>query len=244
MQSGFEDVAHCTYERFEVWLSCEQKAAVLSMAEIAVDKGSENTSNRNYFLDESAAALSCQQTSDDSYASHHKGFDVGDLIAIDHFDDNKSQALQTNTMVNMVPQATSFNRNGAWKKTESLTECYRDDEHLAPLSVYAGAIYGNNASNDFYTQSHGLPETPDFLWKLIYSRKANQYDIWVMANSNASKAATLPSSRRTIASLMKILADEKEAHYQPVIEILSNIKALSPEHIEIKNNPRCRRRIG
>lgn len=244
VQSEANNVAFCEYSRFSVWLSCTQKAAVLSMAEIGADNGSESTTNRNYFLDETAKALSCQQNSDKTYASHQQGFDVGHLIPIDHFDDNKAQALETNTMVNMVPQAQSFNRNGAWKKTEYLTECYRDEPDLTPLTVYAGVIYGNDTTNDFYSQSHGLPETPDYLWKLIYSQSANTYDLWIMENADTSTASTLPNSRRSIHSLITNLEGENELHYLPVISELLKISVREPEQIELKNNPQCRRRIG
>lgn len=244
VKSGLTNTAYCEYERFSVWLSCKQNAAVLSMAKIGPDQGNDNTTNRSYFLDESATALSCQQSSDKTYASQQKGYDVGHLIPIDHFDDNQAQALQTNTMVNMVPQAKSFNRNGAWKKTESLTECYRDEESLTPLTVFAGVIYGNDSSNDFYTQSHGLPETPDYLWKLIYSPKANKYDLWVMKNSDDSKASTLSTSRRTIESLIELLNGENGIHYSPVISELLKILVKKPSQIEFKNIPQCRGRIG
>ena len=244
VKSNLTNTALCKYERFSVWLSCKQKAALLSMAVIGPDEGNEKTTNRNYFLDPSANALSCQQSSDDTYASHQKGYDVGHLIAIDHFDDNKSQALQTNAMVNMVPQAKAFNRNGAWKKTESITECYRDEERLTPLTVYAGVIYGNDSSNDFYSQSHGLPETPDMLWKLIYSNTANKYDLWLMKNSDESKSSTLPSSRRSIESLIEIIDGENEIHYAPVIVELMKVLVKKPEQIEFINMTQCRGRIG
>jgi endonuclease G len=244
VKSTSTNIAYCEYERFSIWVSCQQKAALLSMAQIDIDNGKEDTSSRKYYLDESASKLDCQQTSDKTYASQKKGFDVGHLIAIDHFDDNKIQALQTNTMVNMVPQAESFNRNGAWKKTESLTECYRDDVELTPLTVLAGVIFGNDPSNDFYSQSHGLPETPDYLWKLIYSATSKSYDLWVMKNSNESKTSTLPMSRRTISSLITLLEGENEQHYIPVIAELLKISVKNPEQIELKNNPKCRGRIG
>ncbi|MEZ8282124.1 DNA/RNA non-specific endonuclease [Vibrio splendidus] len=108
-----EGIAYCSYDRFSVWLSCSQKAATLSMALIGTDNGSENTSNRRYFLDETAKKIQCQQSSKNTYSSSVKGYDVGHLIAIVHFDDNQIEANQTNVMVNMVPQAKSFNRNGA-----------------------------------------------------------------------------------------------------------------------------------
>jgi hypothetical protein len=98
VKSDLTNTAFCEYERFSVWLSCKQKAAVLSMARIGPDHGNENTTSRNYFLDDSATALSCQQSSSKTYASQMKGYDVRHLIAIDHFDDNQAQALQTNTM--------------------------------------------------------------------------------------------------------------------------------------------------
>jgi endonuclease G len=238
------DIAYCSYKRFDVWLACRQRGAILATAELGPDSGSEDTSNRNYFLDQTASELACQQWSDSTYASHHKGYDVGHLIAIDHFDDSYVDALETNVMVNMVPQATSFNRNGAWKKTESLTECFRDEKSYGSLTIYAGVIYGNDISNDYYSVSHGLPNTPDYLWKLIFFNRINSYDLWVMSNKDESTAKTLSQSRRTIDSLIQTLEGEGESYYNPVIFELLKIRVKKPKQIELKNNSHCRQRIG
>jgi DNA/RNA endonuclease G (NUC1) len=238
------NLAFCKYERFDVWLSCKQKAAILSHTILGQDFGSENTSNRSYFLDKEASELNCQQISKKTYTSEKKGFDVGHLIAIDHFDDNKRQALQTNTMVNMVPQASSFNRTGAWKKTESLTECYRDDPLYSPLTIYAGVIYGNDKSNDHYSISHGLPKTPDYLWKLIYSESLNKYELWVMLNNNTSRTNTLKSSRKSINALIEYIEDENDPMYLPVLKTLIELNAKSPENMELINTADCHRRLG
>lgn len=239
-----EGLAECKYNKFTVWLSCNKKAALVSWAVIGKDQGSENTSRRNYFLDDSASKISCQQTSNKRYTVAKKGYDVGHLTAIDHFDDDIVDALQTNVMTNMVPQASSFNRTGAWKRTETLVECYRDEDYLSPLHVYAGTIFGNDLSNDHFSVSHGLAHTPDFMWKLIYSPSAKKYDAWIMLNDNSSKVATLEESRRTLPSLISSLTSQNDNEYLPVIKALQDIQKLKPQHIKMHFGTKCNRRRG
>lgn len=241
----YPNIADCTYEAFKVVLSCNHNAAVLSIAEdIHKDVGNKDTSSRNYKLDETASALNCQQKSSARYSSVSSDYDVGHLTAIDLFDYDKHVALQTNAMTNLIPQSSSFNRSGAWKRTETLAECYRDEEGYAPLQVLSGVIFGNDATNDLFSISHGLPSTPDYLWKLIYSDSMGVYDAWVMPNANTSKASTLTSSRRTIESLLTVLNAQNDSAYKPVLKVLENIQGKQLVFKEFEWNARCHQRKG
>ena len=246
-----EGMVTCEYNKFTVLLSCKDRLAVLSILHrLEADTGSENTSSRSYFLDERANIQECQQSSDDRYAKTNKGYDVGHLTAIDHLDDNQVNALQTNVMTNMIPQASKFNRNGAWKRTESLVECYREKDgpnNYPPLTVYSGILFGNDISNDHFIDSHGITRTPDFLWKLVYSHGTNQYDAWLMQNKDSSKVSTITQSRRSIDALIKTLSIQSKLDstvYLPVINILKELSNKSPKRIKMVFHSRCNIRKG
>ena len=125
-----------------------------------------------------------------------------------------------------------------------MTECYRDEEGFAPLSVYAGPIYGTDTANDLFSITHGLNRNPDHYWKVVYSASKNQYDAWVMPNNNDSKSSKLPTYRRTLAALVAVMRDQNDTVYHPVIETILAISASNPAQIEMRNNPRCNRRRG
>ena len=242
---NYPNTAECSYEAFKVLLSCKHNAAVLSIAEnVGEDNGNKNTSSRNYKLDETASALNCQQKTSARYASVNSDYDVGHLTAIDLFDYDKTIALQTNVMTNMIPQASSFNRSGSWKRTETLAECYRDEEGYAPIQVLSGVIFGNDTTNDLFSVSHDLPSTPDYLWKLIYSESMGIYDAWVMPNANTSKASTLHSSRRTLISLITLLNAQNDSAYKPTLDFLKKIQNTKPVFKELNWNARCHQRRG
>jgi endonuclease G len=234
-------ITECHYQRFSTWVSCKHKGNLMSWFELSEDVGSENTKSRNYKLDPEPALDSCQQISNDTYVQGH---DVGHIAAIDHFDESTENALETNFMTNLLPQASSFNRSGAWRKSERMTECYRDEDGYAPLSIYAGPVYGKDTSNDLFSSSHGLNRNPDHYWKILYSASKNEYDAWVMPNHNDSKSANLPSYRRTLSALITTLKDENDSVYNPVIGVIETIETKNPKQIEMRNNPRCHRRRG
>ena len=234
-------IARCDYHEFEVWLSCKDRLAILSVIhQLNKDIGKKDTKNRNYFLDELAASTNCQQLSRERYSVTHKGYDVGHLSAIDHFDYDLNVALKTNAMTNLVPQAAKFNRTGAWKRTEVLVECYRETN--APLTVYSGVILGNDTSNDFFGQSHGVLRTPDLFWKLVIGNK--QYDAWVMPNNNDSDVASLTFSRRSIEQIILLLELQNEDIYRPVIKKLVEVNSTKPKQTQFVYHSQCNLRKG
>lgn len=79
------------------------------------------------------------------------------------WDHDKSLMKTTNYMSNIVPQEKNQNRKGLWRHSEKLTECYRD---LGTVKVVGGNIWGNDSSNDYFLNSHGVV-TPDFLFKIM-----------------------------------------------------------------------------
>ncbi|MFT4938067.1 MAG: endonuclease G [Paraglaciecola sp.] len=237
-------MAECEYSAFSVWMSCKHKAAVLSWATIEQDSGSQNTSNRHTSLDPSAIPLHCQQNSVASYKTGSADYDAGYLTAIDLFDYDKNVAQQANVMTNIVPQATLFKRFGAWKRTELLAECYRDEEGYSPLLILSGVIFGNDLSNDNFSASHGLPKTPDYFWKLIYSESKNSYDAWIMQNSNSAKIPTLKASRKDLSSLIIVLKSQADEDYLPVIKKLMRVGNDATKFEEWVYRSSCHHRKG
>ncbi|WP_430455048.1 DNA/RNA non-specific endonuclease [Rheinheimera sp.] len=236
-----QNVAKCDYGAFQVWLSCRDRLAVLSLIpSLGVDTGKLNTSRRAYFLDEKAIPTGCQQTSSKTYATKHKGYDVGHLSAIDHFDDDLSIALKTNAMTNMVPQASKFNQTGAWKMTETLVECYRESH--APLTILSGVILGSKTDDDYFVASHGITRTPDYMWKLILGNSS--YDAWIMRNTDESDVASLESSRRSIAQLIQTLELQKESIYEPVIDKLKELESTNLKWERFSYHSKCHLRKG
>jgi endonuclease G len=79
------------------------------------------------------------------------------------WDHDKGFMKITNYMSNIVPQESSQNRSGMWRRSEELTQCFRQNNDLY---VIGGNIWGNDSSNDHFIESHGVV-TPDYLFKII-----------------------------------------------------------------------------
>ena len=90
---------------------------------------------------------------------------------------------ESNRFSNIIPQASLLNRRGVWRKTETLTECWRDK---GTVEVWGGVLWGNDASNDHFVKSHGVV-TPDYLWKVI-EFPSGEVNAWIMPNDNSAKA--------------------------------------------------------
>lgn len=235
----------CDYDRYEVLVSCKYRMPLISILSIGQDIGNGNTSNRNYFIDEEAAAQNCQQSSSNRYAQINSDYDVGHLTAIDHLDDSIKAALETNAMTNLVPQNKAMNRYGAWKKTETLVECYRDDV-IEPLgmTIFSGVIIGSDIDNDHFTMSHDLMSTPDYMWKLIYFKRKNQYDAWIIKNDANSLSSNLDEFRKPITKIIEVLKNDSEKEQSFSISKLKEILESEPIMVELKYNSECKKRIG
>lgn len=164
------------YEGFTVWLDCRKRGAMKFRYNAQRDTGSFKRNSR-FFLDPNVPS-ECQQTSTKGYGN---GYDRGHLVPANHLDYSASAIKASNTMTNILPQASNMNR-GAWELTEEIIECYRDIDELL---VIGGVIWGNNPDDDFFIQSHGV-KTPDAFWKVIIrgSGQDEQAIAWVVPNSS------------------------------------------------------------
>jgi endonuclease G, mitochondrial len=164
------------YDGFTLWLDCSKRGAVKFRYIAQHDTGSFKRSSR-FFLDPNVPS-ECQQTSTKGYG---KGYDRGHLVPANHLDYSASAIKASNTMTNILPQASNMNR-GAWELTEEIIECYRDIDELL---VIGGVIWGNNPDDDYFFQSHGV-KTPDAFWKVVIrgTGQDEQAIAWVVPNSS------------------------------------------------------------
>lgn len=115
-----------------------------------------------------------------------------------HLDQSESAIKATNTMTNILPQASKMNR-GAWLLTEEIVECYRDIDELL---VIGGVIWGDNPADDFFLQSHGVA-TPDAFWKVIIRGVGSSERViaWIVPNSSRATKKRLDDYLVTVDEL-------------------------------------------
>ncbi|KPJ94471.1 MAG: hypothetical protein AMJ53_05155, partial [Gammaproteobacteria bacterium SG8_11] len=116
-------------------------------------------------------------------------------------------------MTNILPQARTMNR-GAWKLTEEIIECKRDEE---TLNVIGGVVWGRNPDDDFFIESHGV-ETPDYFWKVVIGN--DKAIAWLIPNSHNAKRSRLDEYIISIEELEEFLHES--------IQAPANLKNMKP----------------
>ncbi len=169
------------YEGFTVWVDCSKRGAV--MFQYTTDKDGGSFKRKSSFTLDPGVPAHCQQRSGKTYKHSGVRYDRGHLVPANHFDHSKTAIAQTNFMTNILPQAANMNR-GAWLLTEEIVECYRDIE---PLKVIGGVIWGNDPSDDFWLNSHGVA-TPDAYWKVVIA--GERVIAWIVPNSPDAKSVS------------------------------------------------------
>ncbi len=153
------------YTGFTLWMDCSRRGPVVAYYKIGPDTGNIDE-KLSFRIDEDVK--DCQQTSIQTYKrpkSAQNQYDRGHLVPANHLDDNEDAYKASYLMTNVVPQQRKLNRKGgAWRKTEDLIECWRE---AALLEIWIGVLWGYNATNDHFVQSHGIV-TPDAFVKLVY----------------------------------------------------------------------------
>jgi len=188
------------YEGFTIWLDCTKRGAVKFRYNAQRDTGDFKRSKK-FFFDPSIPS-ECQQISVKAYG---KPYDRGHLIPANHLDYSPTAIRQSNTMTNVLPQASNMNR-GAWVQTEEITECYRDIDELL---VIGGVIWGNNPDDDYFVETHGV-KTPDAFWKVII-RGAGQDEraiAWIIPNSQDAKRNMLDQYLVTVDEIERLTGEE------------------------------------
>jgi len=190
------------YEGFTVWIDCEKRGAVKFRYNAQRDTGNFKRSS-SFYLDPSVPK-ECQQYSSKSYKSKGTRYDRGHLVPANHLDYSKVAIKQSNFMTNILPQAANMNR-GAWLMTEEITECYRDIDELL---IIGGVIWGNDPSNDYFVNSHGV-KTPEAFWKVIIrGMGSNERAIaWIIPNSKDAKRKLINSYQVSIEEIERIAGE-------------------------------------
>ena len=95
---------------------------------------------------------------------------------------------------------------GAWLRTEEIIECYRDIDELL---VIGGVIWGNNSSDDYFLQSHGVA-TPDSFYKVVIrgTGQSEKAIAWLVPNSQDAKRNNLDSYLVTIDDIERMTGEK------------------------------------
>lgn len=187
------------YSGFSMFYDCYYKSPVFIEAIIEEDKG--NIRRKDDFRLDNRLPKECQQSSTKPYGSKQGiQYDRGHLLGFNMFDDNPLAASESFIFVNIVPQASVFNRSG-WKWTEEITECLRED--YEQIKVVVGVFY-DSKSNDHFLRSHNV-RTPDYIWKIIETPEGSI--TWVFPNTNDVKESNVNnylSSVATVESMIRL----------------------------------------
>jgi len=207
------------YSHYQLWIDCEENAAIAFEYQIRSDKG--NKARYKSFYDDPKLPQKCEQKSRESYKhfdSEMPSFDRGNLAAANHFDFDKKALKEANYMANVLPQTLQLNR-GAWKRTEELIECYRDTFNL---SNYGGVVWGEDSRNDLFMKSHGI-RTPDYYWRVIFGVHNGDefFSAWLLPNTKDAKSSNLENYQIQLVDLMVLI------EYEQVKEMLENLDVKS-----------------
>jgi len=194
--AAFAQTVRLEYQGFTVWVSCENRGA--ERFEYMVKRDSGNLDRSSSFKLDPDVDENCQQTSSKAYSDAPFAYDRGHLVSANHLDHLAKGIRQSNFMTNILPQTKTMNR-GAWKLTEEITECYRDEEDL---KVFGGVVWGHNPDDDYFIESHGV-RTPDYFWKVLVGE--NRAIAWIIPNSHGAKRSRLNMYLITIAELEDII---------------------------------------
>lgn len=182
------------YAGFTIAENCTRKGIECARWKLTKDKGNLPRPT-GYSLDRKN--LDCQQISARDYGN---GYDNGHLVNVNSLDSNLSSMKQSMYMTNILPQKSLMNR-GAYFKTERIAECLRDQFDIINI---AGTIWGNDTKNDIFKISHGLPQTPDYFYKIIINKKTGESIAWLIPNESTSVVLNLDTyivSIKTIETL-------------------------------------------
>ena len=99
------------------------------------------------------------------------------MVAANHMDESTITIKESMHMTNIMPQTSEMNQQ-AYLAAEEIFECYRD---IVNLNTVVGIIMGNDASNDYFVQSHGV-RTPDFYWRIIEKETDGDVIAWIFVS--------------------------------------------------------------
>ena len=175
-----EAIIKLEYDSWTLWYNCDRRGYEAFHYTTVPDTG--ELERYSSFHQEEKLLGRCRQTSTSPYSLPSGSditYDRGHGVHQNIWDHDEDRMKASNSMANIVPQASRLNRWGAWRQTEKLTECWR--EH-GTVEVWGGVVWGNDTSNDHFIQSHGV-DTPDLLWKIL-RYPDGKINAWLMPNDN------------------------------------------------------------
>ena len=188
------------FDGFTLWVDCDLRAAVAFFYLAEADSGS-HTRHGSYLADPEVSA-DCQSLETGTFQAHvpvgAPAYDVGHQVPANHFDGSEEAIRETNYWTNLLPQTASMNR-GAWRLTEDIIECLRDE---VPTEVWGGAIWAGNVQDDYFIESHGIP-TPSAFWKVIIRTDNREAQAWIIPNGEAPRGS-LDNWLQSVATIESI----------------------------------------
>jgi endonuclease G len=195
-----QDIYTLSYDNWEIDYSCENRGYEYFHYTTVPDGGS--LKRYSPFHQEKDLPSECRQFKTSSYWLPKDAairYDRGHGVHQNIWDHKKKLMKKSNLMSNIIPQASKLNRHGLWRKTEELTECYRD---IGTVEVWGGVVWGNDKSNDHFITSHGVT-TPDQLWKVI-KFPDGEVNAWLMPNDNSPTSVKMDTYLVSPAKLMNL----------------------------------------
>lgn len=158
-------------------------------------------------------------------------YDRGHGVHQNIWDHDKQLMKETNYMSNIVPHQKTQNRNGLWRYSEKLTECYRD---ISNVFVIGGNIWGDNESNDYFWESHGVV-TPDFLFKIIKIESSNNTEVfsWLIPNNPLARSSNANDFAVSISEIERLGGYDFGEYFNDKENINYNIPTL-PKNCSLK----------
>jgi endonuclease G len=146
------------YTGFTVYIDCRNNGPIAYEMALVDDRG--NVERGDDFVLDRSVPSECQMTTGDPFrvtpteeatlGEFQRGH-LADANALDNFAQSMADSF---FVTNMLPQAARFNGGGgAWRRTEEIAECYRE---ITPLRIWGGVIWGDDASNDLFVDTHNV----------------------------------------------------------------------------------------
>jgi endonuclease G len=188
-----QDIREIQYDGFKVWVDCQRRGAVRFFYAAHRDSGSLPRGS-SYTIDPDTPR-ECQSKSTGTFGTKRGiAFDVGHQVPANHFDGSTKAIRQANHWTNLLPQTSSMNK-GAWRQTEDIIECLRNQ---VVLQVWGGAIW-EGATNEFVA-SHGM-QTPSAFWKVIIRTDNRQAIGWIVPNKTNMGRSRLNGTIVSVAEI-------------------------------------------
>ncbi|ETV69197.1 hypothetical protein H257_15026 [Aphanomyces astaci] len=177
--------------------NCERRTADRWNYTLATDK--KAATRPSSFDTDQMMSKECNQFKTKSYASTHRGFDRGHLVASSMMTDSPEQRRGSHYMTNIAPQR---------------------------IYTWGGILYTDD-SNDYFLDSHGI-RTPDFWWKVVLTKDdsgADKIISWFFPNQEnlGSLDSLLASLDLLNNDKQEVLEAANNASGQPTITTSKSI---------------------